>query len=395
MRTSRHYRFQICPLVCRLSAIPALLTLAGCSASFSVGPTVGRAATTPQAPAEDAPQPGAAPRAYDAQPGRDAGAPARFENRARANLVRHTFSESGADFDPDLAPDGTRVYFASTRQSARPDIFVKPLDGYTLTQLTNDPASDVQPRISPDGRRLAFASDRSGNWDIWVVELETNQLTQLTDDAADEIAPSWSPDGKLIACSRWGKRSNQWELWELSPEKPGPTRFLAHGVFADWSRDGRQLVFQRPRERGARWYSIWLIDRSEDSVGYPTEIASSETAACVAPRMSPDGRWVAFATVMESYDLQTSAPRAAVASDVWLVETASGRRRPLTGGLAPAHNPAWAKDGRIFFVSSLAGSENIWSTPMPIMDDSGSAPQVDFSNGAIPPRGAEPIPGDP
>lgn len=383
------------PLPRAAGATFALAVLVGCSATLSVNPFAANPPGPPPAPDEsndgtDAAAPVRSPfaEATAERPGFSAGGP-------RANLVRHTYSESGGDFDPDVSPDGKCIFFASTRQASRPDIFVKPLEGYALTQITNDPASDVQPRVSPDGRHVVFASDRSGNWDIWVVELETNKITQLTDDAADEIAPCWSPDGKLVAFSRWGSRSQQWELWELSPERPGPTRFLTVGAFPDWAPDGKRLAFQRPRERGARWYSVWVVDRTDAGVGYPTEIASSEIAACVGPRFSPDGGFVAFAAVRESYELRSDRPRASFASEIWLADAATGRRRPLTGGSAPAHNPAWSPDGRLFFVSALSGKENIWSTPLPITsggdrmtDGKVADPQAD------PPIEAEPVPGD-
>jgi TolB protein len=281
-------------------------------------------------------------------------------NRLVTNLRQHTFTVEGLDFDPDIDPAGQTLVFASTRHSERAGLYMKAVEGTALTQLTAGPGEDIQPRFSPDGETIAFCSNRSGNWDIWRIGRDGTGLTQLTYGPADELAPSWSPDGTQVVYTVWGQRSHQWELWTLDVERPGVRRFLAYGMFPSWSPDGTRVAFQRARERGSRWFSIWVVDVVDGEARHPTEFAHSDEMACIAPCWSPDGSMLAYCTVRRQAE-DGGSERAPRGADLWSIELESGLRMKLTDGSVPAFNPVWGPDGRIFFVSSYAGTENIWS----------------------------------
>lgn len=273
-----------------------------------------------------------------------------------ANVAQHTFTTEGRDFDPDLSPDGRMLAFASTRNAERADVFVKSIHGTALVQLTNDPADDVQPRFSPDGERFAFASNRSGDWDIWVAQTDGMGVTRLTRDTADEVAPSWSPDGRRLAYMRWSVRTRQWEIWTLSADEPGVQQFLVHGMFPAWSPDGQSIAFQRARQRGTRTFSVWTVKIVDGEARYPTEVAHHPGAAAVAPRWSRDGQWIAYCVVNEA-----SATPQTGGSEIWVRHVDGEFPHRVTDAGAAAFNPAWGPTGRIYFVSSRSGVENIWS----------------------------------
>ncbi len=284
-----------------------------------------------------------------------------FENRVVMNLARHTFTTDGLDFDPDLCARAGLMVFASTRNAVRPDIYLKSIDGTTVTQLTSDPADDIQPRFGPDGQQIAFCSNRAGSWDIWLTNRDGTAVTQLTRDPSDEIAPCWSPDGTQIAYCAWGGRSHQWEIWTLATDHPGIRRFLAYGMFPAWSPDGQWLAFQRARQRGSHLFSIWTVDLKDGEALHPTEVAHDEMAACIAPAWSPDGAKLVYCTVPVDMVQPTPPDGTPPAADLWIVELKSGLRLRLTDGSAACFNPTWTRDGRVFFVSSRSGTENIWS----------------------------------
>lgn len=302
-----------------------------------------------------------------------------YENRLLTNMTRHTFSSVGRDFDPDLHADGQILAFASTRNSERPDIFLKHVDGYAITQLTSDPADDIQPRFSPDGQKIVFCSNRSGNWDVWLVNRDGTELTQLTRAQSDEVAPCFSPDGQQVAFTAWGGRSHQWEIWVLSIDRPGIRRFLCYGMFPDWSPDGERIAFQRARQRETRWFSVWAIELVDGEARHPTELAYSDSAACIAPRWSPDGETMVYCAVG-----QTAVARGGpepVSADVWTVDVRTGTRLKITDGAVEAFNPTWDGSGRIFFVSARSGVENIWSlktdlTSYPTGRRAGASPEL-------------------
>ncbi len=284
-----------------------------------------------------------------------------FEARLVTNLTQHSFTTDGLDFDPDVLASEDLIAFASTRNATHADIYLKRADGFTLTQLTGDPADDIQPRFSPDGNRIAFASNRTGNWDIWVVHRDGTGLTQLTSDNADEVAPTWSPDGKQIAYTVSSGRSQQWEIWVLNVDQPGMRQFLAYGMFPAWAPDGSRIAYQRARQRGSGFFSVWTLDLVNGEARYPTEVAQSDNAACVAPRWSPDGRMLVYAAVRDRERSDTTDRSTPPAADLWVVDLETGLRMKLTDGAAADFNPVWANAGRVFFVSARAGTENIWS----------------------------------
>lgn len=333
----------------------ALAALVGCQSSAGPSQTVSAARPAP-APTADGPV--ALPRSVELFGDRPEYEAVPYENRLLMNFARHTFTSDGRDFDPDLGPDGSRLVFASTRNSAAPDIYAKQVDGTTLTQLTDDPADDVQPRFSPDGNRIAFCSNRAGNWDVWVINRDGTGLTQLTLGRDDEIAPCWAPDGQHIAYCVWGPRSHQWEIWTLSVGEPGVKRFLCYGMFPSWSPDGTKIAFQRARQRGSRWFGIWTVKLVGDEARYPTEVAYSDVAACIAPRWSADGNLLVYCAVKPS---PVGSGQPVAASDLWLVHPETGQKYKLTDAGAVAFNPVWSPEGNVYFVSTEAGVENIWS----------------------------------
>jgi dipeptidyl aminopeptidase/acylaminoacyl peptidase len=287
--------------------------------------------------------------------------PVPFESRVLANLTQHTFTAEGLDFDPDVSPDGRALAFASTRKSERPDIYVKDVDGASLTLLVGDPADDIQPRFSPDGRRLAFCSNRSGNWDIWLVDRDGGGVTALTADQFDEIAPAWSPDGGQIAFCVWSSRSRQWEIWTVALAQPGVRHFLGFGMFPSWSPDGSRLAFQRARERGSRWFSIWTMGVEGGEGRQPTEVAYSDSAACISPQWSRDGAAIVYTAVPGNNSHASGGAAPPAAADLWMLDLATGLRSRLTDGACTAFNPVCSAAGRVYFVSARAGTENIWS----------------------------------
>ncbi len=336
-----------------------LFILGGCQ-----GPQKAQPVTTDQA-GESQTQPEPQPQKATPTPeegvsffGQRPGAPAP-ENRILTNMTQHTFSAVGRDFDPDLDPTGKVIVFASTRNSEHPDIFMKHVDGYAITQLTSDPADDIQPRFSPDGKSVVFASNRAGNWDIWLVNTDGTGLTQLTSTRTDEVAPCFSPDGKQVAFTVWGRQSHQWEIWVLAVDRPGVKRFLCYGMFPDWSPDGKRIAFQRARQRGTRWFSVWSIELVGDEARHPTELAYSDSHACIAPRWSPDGKTIAYCAVqpnsMGNNDLDD------MLADIWTVDAQTGMKLRITDGAVAAFNPTWSPSGRIYFVSARSGVENVWS----------------------------------
>src|SRR5216683_6948679 len=69
--------------------------------------------------------------------------------------------------DPQVSPKGDLVAFTITdmdkvANKSTTQIYLVPLGGGEMRQLTNDEHSSTSPRWSPDGEKLAFISARDG-----------------------------------------------------------------------------------------------------------------------------------------------------------------------------------------------------------------------------------------
>lgn len=280
-------------------------------------------------------------------------------------LRRVSFTTEGNDFDPDVDPSGQWLVYASTRHRQTSDLYLKRVDGAAVTQLTGDPANEVMPAFSADGKRVAFASDKSGNWDIYVIDINGGQPVQITNSPAHEIHPSFSPDGRQLVYSTLGQQSGQWELAVVDAENPATKRFVGFGLFPQWSPIDNRIVFQRARERGTRWFSVWTIEIDPTGEARrPTEIAAATNAACITPSWSPDGKHVVFCTVVNPGETAgKDAPTKPEQADVWIVSADGRHRANLTQSRFSNLQPVWGPDGSVFFVSDRAqtGVENVWA----------------------------------
>jgi len=109
--------------------------------------------------------------------------------------------------NPALSSDGAWVAFHAGNES-NPltwEIYILNLQTGVEIQLTDNNVIDGHPDWSPDGSRIVFASFRdslgnpSGTADIFVVNTDGTGLIRLTDSPYEDNDPEWSPDGTLIA----------------------------------------------------------------------------------------------------------------------------------------------------------------------------------------------------
>ena len=274
---------------------------------------------------------------------------------------QHTFLDEGYDADVCVSPDGKWLLFASTRHNEHADIYLQRVDGLSVVELTNDDADDAFPTFSPDGKRIAFCSTRGGTWHLYLMDTDGKNITQITSGPMQDLHPSFSPDGKrLVYCSCGGK-SGQWELWTVSLET-GEKRMIGYGLFPSWSPDRTrdQIAFQRARQRGSRWFSLWTLDLIDNEAHRMTEIAVSNNAAIVSPAWSPDGRRLTFVTIVDpGRTSKQGKPQGQ--QDIWTINVDGTNRQRLTDGNGSNVTPCWGADGRIYFISDRDGTECVWS----------------------------------
>ena len=76
------------------------------------------------------------------------------------------------------------------------------------------------------------------------------------------------------------------------------------------------------------------------------------------PRLSPDGKWVAYTVSVPSLQDNRNVSR------VWLAEVTTGRSRQLTNGPGSDRQPRWSPDGKtLAFISTRDSGAQIWVMP--------------------------------
>jgi TolB protein len=236
---------------------------------------------------------------------------------------------------------------------------------------------------------VAFASNRSGNWDIWVLDLDGGQPIQVTSGRGDEVHPSWSPDGdRLVFCSLPAD-GGQWELWVTDSTAGSTNKFIGYGLFPEWSPVGDTILYQRARERGSRWFSVWTLELVEGEPRYPTELAAGPGQAMILPAWSPDGQRIVFARTDAAGWNGVGAAESGALFDIWVMNADGRAKVRLTERHTSDYDPTFSSNGRVYFASNRTGYENIWSV-MPTgagnRKVTGTYPTAGFAGVKVPAR---------
>ena len=122
-----------------------------------------------------------------------------------------------------------------------------------------------------------------------------------------------------------------------------------------------------------------------------TEIITSADWAAINPCWSPDGQFIAFATVNKSPQSKIE-DRIWQGDDIYVIGVNGRGLIQVTADNQPDWQPRWsARDGRIYFVSERNGFRNIWSVRPPVFPEiAAPAAAVPAAPVALRPRALRP-----
>jgi Tol biopolymer transport system component/C-terminal processing protease CtpA/Prc len=233
------------------------------------------------------------------------------------------------------SPDSTKIVYLGQRDAVT-HVFTYDFTKRAETQWTRDAQPDQAPKFSPDGKMIAFIRDRK---ELRTIDLESKQERTL---ASGFISGGfggsgyvWSPDSKWIGYSNAGAQSlRNLYVVQATGGEPHQITFLANtnvtGI--QWSPDGKFILYdtsqrtetpqlarvdltprqpnfteekfedlfkpEPPRGRGGNADPKPPVKPVEiDFENIKSRVSMLPVGISVAqPQISPDGKWVLFAT---------------------------------------------------------------------------------------------------
>lgn len=276
--------------------------------------------------------------------------------RCARRLTDHVEEGIGFNHRPAISPDGDQVAFFSDRDGLVSLYLMSVLDGKVLRKLAEgyraDRFENLRPfqsdiAFSPDGCEVAFVA-RSGSAEtLHTVDVRSGEVTRSLRLGLDgALSPAWAPDGRRIALV--GTLAGRTDLYVVDLEGVGDATALSSRALAD----------------GARL--LRLTDDAGDESG---------------PAWSPDGRTLAFAHNPRAemlYEFEVGADGArrllwarfsdgddAVAAgheqatDLVLLDPATGERRALRPPVGSWRDPVWTGPRDLCVVADGDGADNL------------------------------------
>jgi len=123
----------------------------------------------------------------------------------RSDTPRYYYSDYDHELSPAWTPDGSRLLVVANPETpyGTGGLWLVDPDGQAEPEMVRSEETSwkAQPDIAPDGRRVAYASYLGRQWhQLWVARVGSRaEPFPLTYGEFDTWEPRWSPDGKRIA----------------------------------------------------------------------------------------------------------------------------------------------------------------------------------------------------
>jgi len=278
---------------------------------------------------------------FDAKAGALVGEPRRLAESTPAYVNTQdrvaSASSTGALLVPTSEVAGTRIEWLDRR-------------GRLVGEIPLPRGSYISPRISPDGGRLAIYAEgeKESDADLWVVDLASEQASRLTFTAGLDRFPIWSPDGRSLAFQT--DRAGVFDLWVRPANGGGSERAIFESP-TSWkvprSWVGGWLAFETVENQTG--FDVWLL--APERPGEPPVHLLKSVASESDPQISPDGRWLAYASNESGRD------------EVYVVSLPDARTKYQVTTQGGRH-PIWTRQGReIFYMTSGFSIASVPVTP--------------------------------
>jgi Tol biopolymer transport system component len=238
-----------------------------------------------------------------------------------------------------LSGNGTLVYTTGNATRTRRPVWV------TREGVESQVDSSWQPQgtigsfaVAPDGKALAVEIVQNGTGSIWVKQIPSGPFSRLTFGDTANLRPSWSADGRSLVYLGNASTNGGTPMMRRA-DGTGTARTLIRTPFTFGqtfqTRDGKWVIARRSFfEAGA---GDIFGAREGDSTLVPLVTGP---ATEIDPAVSPDGRWLAYASDESGVREVYVRPFPDAGSARWQVSTAGGT------------DPVWSHSGKELFYRS-------------------------------------------
>ncbi len=243
--------------------------------------------------------------------------------------------------NPEISPDASQIVYRRNgfdilKDKAKGNLWILNADGSFHRKLTTREVNESQAKWSPNGDRIAFVSSTEEGSELYMYWAQTGQIAKLSQLEKSPSYLTWSPDGKQLGFTmfvakkppviikmpakpkgaEWAKPARITDRLKHEADGKGymPTGFTHiftipaeggtprqltsgnynHGGSFSFAPDGKNIYFSANRLedweynfRNSEIYKVAIDTRK-------IEVLTSQNGPDYAPKVSPDGKQIAF-----------------------------------------------------------------------------------------------------
>ena len=257
-----------------------------------------------------------------------------------------------------FAPDGALAFVA--REGGAATATLRVADAGAVRTVATIPGLASTPRFSPDGRRIALLVTLGAAKETGATQAGVRQIGEIGETSDEQRLAVFARNATVAAT-------------DVKPVSPAD-RFIYE---YDWTPDGRGFAVTSALGNGDNNWWVATLDAVDATTGAVRTIARPTTQLNF-PRVSPDGRTVAFiGGLMSDFG--------SVGGDVWTVPFAGGQPRDVTPGYkGSVTSLAWTDgglratvlegaDAGLVAIDQARGVTRLWASPVTLSAGDGRA----------------------